>query len=211
MPLHDGIVSWSWVATLDEVQERRQHARRLIGLQLAAVRYCEIDYAMPDRPEGQAGPRQVANEAEWQEPPFRYEFGDYDDYGVELETACGRVFTVSWDSPSWHEGIWLRELPLVGEAVGADANTAIWDVSRAGRWDRFIGCEISGVRLHYRPWAPDDGYWCPRVTITIRGGDIQLLGGEAEAGQVLAPSADNIAVLFPPARLPEWALYNDGV
>lgn len=60
------------------------------------------------------------------------------------------------------------------------------------------------------PWAPDDGYWCTRVTITIGGSDIQLLGGEADAGQILAPSANNIAVLFAPARLPEWEQYDDG-
>jgi hypothetical protein len=83
--------------------------------------------------------------------------------------------------------------------------------SRAGRWDQFIGHKISDVQLHYRPWAPNDGYWCTRVTITIRGDDIQLLGGQAEAGQTLAPLADNVAVIFPPRRLPEWELYDDGV
>jgi hypothetical protein len=204
-------VKWSWVASLAEVRERQQHAQRLAGLQLGKVRYCDIDYAMLDRPDGQGGPRQVVSAAEWREPSFRHEFGDCTDYGVELETACGRVFTVSWDLPGWHEGIWLRELPLVGEAVLADANTAIWDVSHAGRWDRFIGHEISDVQLHYRPWAPDDGYWCTRITISMLGTGIQLLGGQAEAGQTLAPSADNIAVFFPPARLPEWELYDDGV
>jgi hypothetical protein len=193
------------------VEERRQHAQRVVGLKLAAVRYCEIDYAMMDRPAGQEGPRQVVSAAEWQKPSFRYAFGDCTDHGVELETACGRVFTVSWDSPGWHEGIWLRELPLVGEAVLAEVNTAIWDVSRAGRWDRFIGHEISRVQLHYRPWAPGDGYWCTRITVTVCGSDIEFLGGQAEAGQILAPSADDIAVLFPPARLPEWERYDDGV
>jgi hypothetical protein len=46
---HDVAVEWFWVASLDEVNERRQHARQLVGLQLAAVRYCEIDYARLDR------------------------------------------------------------------------------------------------------------------------------------------------------------------
>lgn len=209
LPHHDVTVRWSWVASLAEVKERRQHAQRLTGLRLAAVRYCEIDYTMPDRPGGQEGPRHVVSAAEWQAPPFRYEFGDCADHGVELETACGRVFTISWDSPGRYEGIWLRELPLVGDAVLADASTAIWDVSRGGRWDQFIGHEISDVQLHYRPWAPDEGYWCTRVSITIAGADVQVLLGRAEAGQTLAPSADDIAVLFPPARLPEWERYND--
>jgi hypothetical protein len=204
-------MEWSWVPSLEVVKERRQHARRLVGLQLAAVRYCQIDYAMLDRPEGQEGPRQVVNAAEWQEPSFRYESGDCADYGVELETRCGRLFTVSWDSPRQHEGLWLRELPLIGEAVSAEANTAIWEVSRAGRWDQFIGQEIFDAQLHYRPWAPNDGYWCAHVTLIIDGSDVQLLGGQAEAGQRLAPSADNVAVIFPPAALPEWALYDDGV
>jgi hypothetical protein len=44
----------------------------------------------------------------------------------------------------------------------------------------------------------------------VLGSDIQFLGGQAEA-RTLAPSADAIAVLFPPARLPEWARYDDGV
>lgn len=198
---------WSWVASLAEVEERRQHARRLVGLRLATVRYCDGDF----REDPLEGPRQVVSAAEWAEPSFRYEFGDWTDYGLELETACGRLFTVSWDTPGWHEGIWLRELPLLGEAVLADASTAIWDVSRAGRWDRFIGNEISDVKLHYREWGPDDGYWCNRVTITIGGSDIQLLGGQPSAEQTLAPAATSIAVLFPPARLPEWEQYDDGV
>jgi hypothetical protein len=82
------------------------------------------------------------------------------------------------------------------------------DVSRAGRWDRFIGHEVSDVQLHYHPWAPGDGYRCTRVTVTVRGSDIHLPGGQAEA-QALAPPADNIAVLFPPAPLPEWERYDD--
>jgi hypothetical protein len=130
-----------WVGTPQEVEERREHARRLVGRRLASVRYCEIDYAMADRPEGEEGPRGVSSEAEWREPPWRYDFGDCVDFGAELETACGRLFTVSWDSPGWHEGLWLREVPLIGNAVLAEANSAVWDVSQAGRWDRFIGHE----------------------------------------------------------------------
>ncbi len=204
-------MEWSWVSTLEEVEQRRQVASCLAGLQLAAVRYCQIDYALPDRPDGLDGPRQVVSDSEWQDPTFRYAFGDSTDFGVELETTCGRLFTVSWDSPSWHEGIWLRQVPLVGYAVQFDANCAIWDVSDAGRWDRFIGQEITAVRLHYRPWAPNDGFWCTRITVTISGSDVEFLGGQADAEQDLAPSADNIAVIFPPAQLPAWTVFADEI
>ena len=95
------------------------------------------------------------SDAEWRAPTFRCAFGDCADFGVELETACGRLFTVSWDPPGWHERIWLSEGPL---AVLDGVESAIWDVSRAGRWDRFIGQEVSGVTvLTRRGFASDDG------------------------------------------------------
>ncbi len=83
---------------------------------------------------------------------------------------------------------------------------AVWDVSHAGRWDRFVGEQVSDVRLAYKPWAPDDGYWCSRITLTVLGSDIQMLLGEAGPGpdNELHRSADNIAVLFPPVQLPDW-------
>jgi hypothetical protein len=194
-------MEWSWVGTLAEVEEAREHARRLIGLRLAEVRYVDLDYLRPDRPDGSTGPRLATGEEDWREPTWRYDFGDSVDYGIELETTCGRVFTVTWDSPGWHEGIWVREMPLIGEAVVAEANVVVWNVSRAGRWDRFVGPVIEDVRLAYQPWAPDDGYWCSRITVTILDADIQLLLGEGGADQQLHPSADNISVLFPPRAL----------
>ncbi len=198
-------MEWSWVKTLEEVEEARVHARQLVGLDLAAVRYCDVDYAQPDRQDGVLGARQVVTEDEWREPSWRYPFGDSVDHGVEFETVCGRRFTVSWDSPGWHEGIWIREWPLIESVVTPEANVAIWDVSRAGRWNQFIGQPVSDVRLAYKPWAPDDGYWCSRITLGFRGADIELLLGEGgDPDKQLHPSADNIAVLFPPAALPDW-------
>jgi hypothetical protein len=199
-------MDWSWVATLAEVEEAREHAKRLIGLRLAEVRYVNLDYLLKDRPDGSRGPRLATSEDDWHEPTWRYDFGDSVDYGVELETTCGRLFTVTWDSPGWHQGIWVREVPLIGEAVLAEANVAVWNVSRAGRWNRFVGPVVGDVSLVYKPWAPDDGYWCSRITVTILDSDIQLLLGEGQADQQLHPSADNISILFPPSRLPEWEL-----
>jgi hypothetical protein len=197
-------VDWSWVETLAEVEEAREHARRLIGLRLAAVRYASLDYFLWDRPDGSRGPRLVTSEDEWRVPPWQYEFGDSVDYGVEFETTCGRLFTVTWDSPGWHEGIYLREVSLIAEAAANETTVAVWNVSRAGRWDHFVGPEVGDVHLAYKPWAPDDGYWCSRITVSILDRGIELLLGEGEADQQLHPAADNIAVLFPPSRLPDW-------
>jgi hypothetical protein len=103
-----------------------------------------------------------------------------------------------------------REVPAAwGAAYPEDADVAVWDVSQAGRWDSFTGAPITDVVLHYRPWAPGDGYWCSRITLDFDGRPVHMLLGQPDAGQQLAAAANNIAVLFPPAPLPEWERYDD--
>lgn len=199
------VVNWSWVATAELVAERRDHARELVGSRLSAVSYVLIDYGQPDRPEGSRGPRLILDAVELASPAWRCETFDWADHAVEFTTAASRVFTCSWDSPGCHEGIWLREVPARGAAYAADANVAVWDVSHAGRWDSYIGAEITGTTLHYREW-PGGGYWCSRITIAFGDRLVYLLLGDADVEQRLVPSADNIAVVFSPDLLPDRAL-----
>jgi hypothetical protein len=138
-------VDWSWVASTEEAGERREHARRLVGLGLSSVRYAMIDYGQLERPADARGPRMISSEAELAAPTRRCETFDWADYGVEFTASSDRIFTVSWDRPSWHEGIWIREVPARGSAFQEDHDVAIWDVSRAGRWDRYLGAIISDV------------------------------------------------------------------
>lgn len=196
-------VNWSWVATADLVAERRDHARGLVGSRLSAVSYVLLDYSQQDRSEGD-GPRHIADAIELASPAWRCGTFDWADHAVEFATAARRVFTCSWDAPGCHEGIWLREVPARGAAYAVDANVAVWDVSRAGRWDSFIGADIADLTLHYAPW-PDGGYWCRRITIAFGDRLVYLLLGDANAEQRLVPSSDNIAVLFSPEPLPDWA------
>jgi hypothetical protein len=200
-------VDWSWVATEEEAEERREHARRLAGLRLTAVRYVLIDYGHLDRGAGSQGPRLISTEAELADPVWRCDGFDWADFGVEFTASSGRVFTVSWDSPGWHEGIWIRELAARESAYAQDANVAVWDVTSAGHWDTYIGAMITDVVMHYRPWGPGDGLWCSRITLHIAGSPIHLLLGDRDGSHQLVPAADSIAVLFPPARLPEWERY----
>jgi hypothetical protein len=202
-----GAMDWSWVASKEEADERWAHARRLVGLRLSSVRYVLIDYGQLDRPAGSRGPRLVASAAERAAPTWRCETFDWADYGVEFTTSSDRVFTVSSDLPGWHEGIWLREVPVRGSAFPEDADVAIWDVTRAGHWDSYIGAAIGDVVMHYRPWGPDDGYWCSRITLLIAGSPVHLLLGERGNNQQLVPAADSIAVVFPPVPLPDWERY----
>jgi hypothetical protein len=86
-----------------------------------------------------------------------------------------------------------------------DADVAVWDVSHAGRWHSYMGVEITDVILHYRRW-PGEGYWCSRITVAFGERLVQLLLGDADPEQRLVPSSDNIAVVFSPDPLPDWAL-----
>ena len=88
----------SWAASPVELNERREHARRLCGLQLAAVRYINLDYSRLDRPIGD-GPRSITDATEWAGPTWQRRTLDAVDYGVELHTDSGRVFSVAWDPP----------------------------------------------------------------------------------------------------------------
>lgn len=197
-------MNWSWVTTIDLVTERRNHARQLIGSRLAAVSYVLIDYGRLDRSTGPRGPRLISDPLELASAVWRYEAFDSADYAVEFTTEGGRVFTVSWDSPGYHTGVWLREVPARGSAYLAGADVAVWDVSRAGRWDSFVGAEVTDVILHYGHCV-DEGYKCSRITVVFGDRSVELLLADSDAEQLLVPSGDNVAVLFPPEPLPQWA------
>jgi hypothetical protein len=197
-------VNWSWVTTEDAVNERREHARELVGQQLSSVTYVTMDYRRLDEDHTTQGPRWIRDDAELAAPTWHEETFDAVDYGVELATVSGQVFTVSWDSPGWHEGIWIRKVSALGSACTEDAAVALWDVSRTSRWTDLVDGVITDLMLHYRPVA-GDGYWCSRIDLRIGDRSAHMLLGEASGGQRLVPSGDNVAVVFSPKQLPEWA------
>jgi hypothetical protein len=190
---------WSWAASRREVAERVTHARRLVGQRLAVVRYVDIDYRRDQvAPDGE-GPRHIIEAGEWRDPTWRYPGFDSVDFGLELETESGSMFSVTWDPPSRYEGIGLREQPLLGTGVRADAAVAVWDVTRRSGWAALRGAEILDVTPHYQPCDEHVGsYWCPRITIAFPSTTVDLLLGDAGPNQQLVPSADNIAIAFDP-------------
>jgi hypothetical protein len=105
----------------EERQERVRHARMLVGLRLAAVRYFDIDYFRHEVVANHAGPREITNPAEWRDPIWSCSGFDSVDFGIELEMLGGRVFSVTWDPPGMREGIGMREVPLRGTGLRADA------------------------------------------------------------------------------------------
>ncbi len=195
----------SWAPSEKERDERIRHAARLIGLSVRGVRYYDLDYEAMRSGIDTTGPRVVADSKEWASPSWRFEHCHSLDHGLEIETTSGRVFSITWDPPGPMEGVGLREEPLVGPAILPDAAIAVWDVSDRSEWQHYVGGVVSGLTMHYRPWGDPEAWWCPRISITIDGASIEILLAECRADPTgIAPSADNIVVLFGPTKLPVW-------
>lgn len=195
---------WSWAPTSEDVAARRSHARQLEGLHVESVLYVNLDYDRERISPGSSGPRQVVEPAELADPTWRLPGCDSLDYGLELTTACGRIFSVTWDPPGPHEGLGLREAPLLS-TLRNDANVALWDATDVSRWRSIIRGPVVNVDPHYLPWdAAPTGYWCPQVTLHFGSHRVELLLGEGDPVGTLRPSADNVLVLFDPDSLPSW-------
>lgn len=110
---------WSWAASAEEADARRREASGLVGERLQVVRYYTLDYRRPElQPElVDGGPRIIATEIEWREPTWLFDGFDAMDYGIELETESGALFSLTWDPPGEREGIGLQRIPMLGSAV----------------------------------------------------------------------------------------------
>jgi hypothetical protein len=199
---------WSWARSMVEADARRREARELVGETVQAVHYYTLDYRRHElRPDLiDAGPRTVDDPWEWNAPTWRHEGFDALDYGLQITTGSGVEFSLTWDPPGDREGIGLQPVPMLGTAVRADADVAIWDVGdRAAPWVPMIGERLLGVDLHYVPWNEERGsLWCPRITIHGPAGHVDVVMGDSDGG-ALVPSADNVAVLHPGQPLPDWS------
>lgn len=199
-------VHWSWATSVDEADRYRVEARALVGRQLGRIRYFDIDYRAEQYRRDHVGPRTIESEVEWVEPTWSHPACDSIDHAVELETSDGARFTVSWHSPGMAEGLGLRELRAIGNAVRDDADVAVWDVSDTNRWKSVRDAEVTSVEMHYQPWGDSDGHlWCPWITIELGGHAIEFVLAEGDpANNSVRPSSDNIAVIFDKASLPSW-------
>lgn len=197
---------WSWASSAGEVEERRAEARALVGETLSEVRYFTLDYKRDELARDHSGPRLITSDFEWSDPCWASEACDSLEYGVELQTADGVTFSVTWDPPGVQEGIGIQAQPL-GTTLHPEAEIAMWEVGVRSRWFSAIGQRVADVDLHYIPWTRDGGdFWCPRITVTFDDVPVVLMLGEASEDGGIGPSADNVAVLFEPHAVPDWAL-----
>ena len=89
------------------------------------VRYVTIDYRRHELDIDMRGARTVVDPVEWEEPPFEFPGGHTLDYGVELEMAGGRIWSVTWDPPGNTEGLAVYR----DEFISGLGDVAVWDVS----------------------------------------------------------------------------------
>lgn len=191
-----------------EAEARRREALGLVGERIRGIRYYTLDYRRhelhPELIDG--GPRLIHAESEWDEPTWLYMGFDAVDFGFELTTDAGTIFSLTWDRPGIREGIGLQRIPMLGSDVGMDGDVAIWDVgARAVSWKHMVGTRVTGVDLHYRPWDDEQGsLWCPHITFRADGGDVEVVMADSQDG-LLVPSANNVAVLHPGESLPTFS------
>ncbi|MBB4965685.1 hypothetical protein [Saccharothrix violaceirubra] len=195
----------SWAADEDEVRHRRRHAERLTGQHIVAVRYYDIDYRREEFAPDASGPRTVDDETEWANPTWRYPGFDAVDFAVELETAAGEVYTLTWDLPGHWESLGIHNAPAIGEVVSTEASVAIWNVGdRTKTWAPMTRTPLTGIDLHYHPWpAPVGGFWCSRITLHTATTTLHIVLGDA-GRDGLTSSADNLAILHPTTPIPNW-------
>lgn len=197
---------WSWASDDDDATRFRAESQGILGEVLAEVRYIDIDYRSENFRGDAIGLRMIVNPDEWVAPTWVHEACDTVDFAVELVTESGRRFTASWESPGWVEGLGLRELPAIGTAVSETAQAAIWDVSERSRWSELIGHRVDVAELCYEPWDTSGALWCRRIDLRFEGHDVSLLLAEGPFDvDCLAPSADNVAVVFGSDVDPPWS------
>ena len=195
----------SFAASSTARDENVRRAQGVVGVVLARVRYFEIDsigesFGIPRWP----GPahRPIEDPREWEQAIWRHPTCDSLDWGLELESTTGRVFSMTWDRPRGGS-IGIEEQPL-----GRDALGAVWDVTDRSRWQKYVGRAVTGITMHYVRGDPfdvvgsgQDDWSCWRITITFGRPSVDIVLGEARNDHVLFPNYDNVAVLFDQRRL----------
>lgn len=196
-----------WAPTEAAMLERRQRARAFAGQQVQAVRYVDIDYRGWDLGyRNHPGRRMITDPAEWAEPTWDAGWFHHVDYAIEFDTSDGQTWSIGWDAPWLGESVYLIAEPSREAGAG-------WDVTSREPWASHIGDPVTDLELRYHPWSPDGGdYWCTRISLRFGRRYIEVLLGDAQLRDeltVLAPSADNLAVLFGDIELPQWERTDD--
>jgi hypothetical protein len=195
-----------WVANEQGLADRRALAERLVGKRIIEVQYVDLDYRGWDLGHhDQSQRRTITDESEWQVPTWDAGHFHHVDLGIEFTDENGKTWSVTWDLPGDTESLRLQQGPA------SEAGAAVWDVTDREPWRNCIDSAVTDVQLRYHPWEIGaGGFWCSRISIFFGTGRVEVLLGDRGLGDKdLVPSANNIAVVLDPSRLPDWERTDD--
>ncbi|HEX7167784.1 MAG TPA: hypothetical protein VF230_12455 [Acidimicrobiales bacterium] len=185
----------SWAADEADRDAWIAFARALEGRRLATVRYLDIDYRRHDVAPDYDGLREITDEGQWAAPTFEFPGGHTVDFGVELETDDGFVYSVTWTPPGDTEGLEVHHEALAGGALSDRPSAAVWDVSTRTTWRAFLGHVVTRVDVHYEPWDDAGAWWCMRLEFHVDGaGTVELSLAQGNPDGTVEPSSDNVVV-----------------
>ncbi len=196
---------WGFAESTAEVQQRRDSAATIIGEQIAEVTYYSLDYRRDELRPGDTGLHRVVEPTERADPTWLTPLCDSLDFGVELRTATGRIFSITWDPPGWREGMGIQETQFVRSMLRPEIAAAAWPSPNPSRWAPILETPVTTIDLHFQPWELSaDQHWCTRVTLACGNSTVVMMLGEGTQDGQITPSADNIAVLFDQSHIPDW-------
>ncbi len=160
------------------IEEFENRVRRIVGESIAAVQYLEQDYG--------------AKEPHW----IRRDF-DSVDYGIEIRTESGRLFSITWEESSFL-GLLCYEGSLESEFPGE--TDAKWDVTRTSRWRNYLGRSITKGRVHWANGQTPDLEEVPAPdAISLEfdtGGTVLFQYGQFLDEKPGSGGGDNVTVFF---------------
>jgi hypothetical protein len=195
-----------WVPSLAGLADRRARAIRLVGKRIVAVHYIDLDWSGWDLGHhDQSVRRPITDESEWQSPPWDGGEFHHVDLGIEFAVDDDKTWSLTWDVPGDTESLRLQEGP------SSEAGAAVWDVTDREPWRSCLNSAVTDVQLRYHPWNVDEGsFWCSRISIFFGTRRVEaLLGDRGPGDNNLVPSANKLAVLLDPSRLPAWERTDD--
>lgn len=201
----------SWAATEAERDLRISRAQGLAGSRITAVRYYDIDYDRETVAPGTVGPRHMVDDADSHDSPWCSTSCHSIDFGLEIDTDRSGTLSIAWDPPGHYpnlqadgtiEGISIEAERLVGSAIREDAEVAVWDVTVRTGWAAHVGATIETIDLRYESWGISGAWWCPRITLGLSSGRVELLLGEVDPDGSISRSPDNLVVVLSPEHKP---------
>jgi hypothetical protein len=160
------------------IREFEARVREIVGERVAGVQYRELDFG--------------DGEPHWANRDF-----DSVDFGIELRTESGELFSIKWEGTSFL-GLIFYKGSLDSELVGG--REGIWDVTQTSRWRDNVGRSITKSHVYWGHGETPDGVYVPApdcISLEFDSGDtVHIQYGEYSEDTRSLELGDNVTVFF---------------